>query len=135
MKAKFFAGSITLNIVQLLDTVQSHGQHYLIMEFIEGGSLRQMLDSTQRLDSRLALSLSIEIADALTRAHHLKITHRDIKPSNVLLASDGNPRLADFGIARVGDPGLAQGSTILGTVAYMSPELLRGESANPCTDV
>ncbi len=123
------------NIVQLLDAIESHGRRYLIMEFVEGGSLREKLDGTQRLGIRQALSLSIEIADALTRAHHLNIIHRDIKPANVLLAGDGTPRLADFGVARIEQLGLTRAGTIIGTIGYISPELLQGKSANAQSDV
>jgi hypothetical protein len=123
------------NIVQLRATVQSHGQHYLIMELVESGSLRQKLDRARGLDVREALSLSIEIADALTRAHHLGVIHRDIKPANVLLAADGTPRLADFGIARTADAGLTAAGMVVGTLAYLAPEVLRGKSADPRSDV
>jgi serine/threonine protein kinase len=94
------------NIVQLRDVCQQEAQQYLVMEYVAGGSLRQMLDQSPRLPVSQALSLSIEIADALARAHHLGIVHRDIKPANVLLAADGTPRLADFGIARTAGAGI-----------------------------
>ncbi len=123
------------NIVQLLDVAHSDEQHYLVMELVEGGSLREKLDQTPRLDIQHVLSLSIEIVDALTRAHHLKIIHRDIKPANVLLAADGTPRLADFGLARVEGADLSVPGTIVGTIKYLSPELLQGKDVSPSTDI
>jgi len=123
------------NIVQLLDAVESNGQHYLIMELIEGGSLRESLDRTPRLEIQQVLSLAIEIVDALTRAHHLKVIHRDIKPANVLLAADGTPRLTDFGIARIAESDITKSGIVIGTLNYISPEILQGKSADRCSDV
>src|SRR5262245_59113925 len=88
------------NIVQLLDAYESRGEHFLVMEYVAGGSLRQELDRVASLPLRRVLSIAIEVADALARAHHLGVIHRDIKPANILIAGDGTPRLADFGIAR-----------------------------------
>jgi predicted ATPase len=123
------------NIVQLRDVCQREAQQYLVMEYVDGGSLRQMLDRSPRLSVHQALSLSIEIADALTRAHHLGIVHRDIKPANVLLAADGTPRLADFGIARTAEAGITATGAIVGTLDYLSPEVLRGQEADARADV
>ena len=83
------------------------------------------------------LDLSLELADALARAHHLGILHRDIKPANVLLAEDGSPRLTDFGIAFLGhqETQLTQAGAILGTVAYLSPEACRGEVLDHRSDI
>ncbi len=123
------------NIVQMLDAVEKEGQHYLIMELIEGGSLREKLDRRHHLEIHEVLSLAIEIVDALTRAHHLKVIHRDIKPANVMLAADGTPRLTDFGIAQVAESNATKTGTIVGTLNYISPEILQGKSANSRTDV
>jgi serine/threonine protein kinase/tetratricopeptide (TPR) repeat protein len=123
------------NIVQLLDAYESQGEHYLVMEYVEGGSLRQELDRVAPLPLRRALSISIEVADALTRAHHLGVVHRDIKPANILLARDGTPRLADFGIARTANSNLTETGMLVGTLAYVSPEALRGQKADPRSDI
>ena len=123
------------NIVQLLDTVEAKGEHYLIMELMEGGSLRELLDRSKFLEIRRVLALSIEIVDALTRAHHLRIIHRDIKPANVLLAPDGTPRLTDFGIALTEGSDITEPGAVMGTVSYISPEMLHGGGADHRSDI
>jgi serine/threonine protein kinase len=83
------------------------------------------------------LTLGLELADALSRAHHLGVVHRDLKPENVLLAADGTPRLTDFGMARLewDDARLTQSGTLFGSPAYMSPEAIRGEELDARSDV
>jgi serine/threonine protein kinase len=87
------------NIVRMVDTIEEDGHHYLVMEFVEGGSLEDALHKEGKLPAEQVVRIPLETADALTRAHHLSIIHRDLKPANVLLAADGSPRLSDFGIA------------------------------------
>ena len=123
------------NIVQLLHTVETNGEQYLIMELMEGGSLRDLLNGPQPLEIQLVLGMSIEIVDALTRAHHLKVIHRDIKPANVLLAPDGTPRLTDFGIARTEESDITETGTVMGTVSYISPEILLGKGTDSRSDI
>jgi serine/threonine protein kinase/tetratricopeptide (TPR) repeat protein len=117
------------NIVKILDTVDDGGDHFIIMEYIAGGSLADVLKVEHQLPVERVVTLSLDLADALTRAHRLKIIHRDLKPANVLLAEDGTPRLSDFGVARVGETNTMKTQTgaILGTLAYLSPEVCQGE--------
>src|SRR6185436_11936199 len=82
-----------------------------------------------------ALSILLELCDALARAHHLSTLHRDIKPENVLIAQDGTPRLTDFGLARSGDQRITRENAVLGTVSYLSPEALWGETLDQRADV
>ena len=95
------------NIVQMLaaltqaDPQTGIDHHYLVMEYVSGGSLRDQLAGEQPLPVQRVLQIGLELADALARAHHLEIIHRDIKPDNVLLAQDGTPRLTDFGVAHL----------------------------------
>jgi DNA-binding SARP family transcriptional activator/pimeloyl-ACP methyl ester carboxylesterase len=125
------------NIVALLATFEQDGQHRIVMEYVPGGSLRSLLEKQPQLSLEQALQISLELADALSRAHHLDILHRDIKPDNVLLASDGAPRLTDFGLARLGrlDIRLTLGGTIMGSPGYMSPEALRGDTLDARSDI
>lgn len=124
------------NIVQMLATFEQDGEYSIVMEYVPGGSLRQMLEETPQLPLEQALDIALELADALSRAHHLHVIHRDIKPDNVLLAADGTPRLTDFGIARLGgdDARLTQTGNFIGSPAYMSPEALRGEELDARSD-
>src|SRR5512136_558602 len=74
------------NIVRMIAAVEERGQHYLIVEYVGGGSLADVLEAQGRLPSTRVMQIALEVADALTRAHHLGIIHRDLKPANVLLA-------------------------------------------------
>jgi serine/threonine-protein kinase len=108
------------------------------MEYVAGGSLRDLLDKEGKLSVARTLDIALELADALSRAHHLNIIHRDLKPGNVLLAEDGTPRLTDFGIARVTQQEgihLTQAGSMVGTVHYMSPEACRGEELDGRADI
>jgi LuxR family maltose regulon positive regulatory protein len=129
------------NIVQVLATDSEAGNYYLVMEYVPGGSLRDLFDRDGQLNVAKTLEIALDLADALTRAHRLKIIHRDIKPENILLAEDGTPRLTDFGLARFGDahvtdgPLLTQEGTIMGTIEYLSPEACNGEQLDARTDI
>lgn len=114
------------NIVKVLATFEQQGQHNIVMEYVPGGSLRDMLDNELQLSVVQVVDIGLELADALSRSHHLDIIHRDIKPENVLLAADGTPRLTDFGVAHLAyeDIRLTQSGVLLGSPAYISPECL-----------
>jgi predicted ATPase len=123
------------NIVKMLDTVEENGNHYLIIEYLAAGDLNKLLKQGQLPTERI-LKLAIEIADALTRAHHLNIIHRDLKPANVLIAGDGTPRLTDFGIAHIkGKARVTASDAIIGTIDYLAPEILDGAALDPRVDV
>jgi tetratricopeptide (TPR) repeat protein len=124
------------NIVRMVAAVEENGQHYLVMEYVSGGSLEDLLARQGRLPPKRVAEIALEVADALTRAHHLGIIHRDLKPANVLLVQDGTPRLADFGIAYLTDiPRLTQTGVLVGTVDYLSPEICQGEPPDECSDI
>jgi serine/threonine protein kinase/tetratricopeptide (TPR) repeat protein len=123
------------NIVKMIAAVRHEGQQYLVLEYVAGGSLRALLQRKPRLALARALSILLELCDALARAHHLSTLHRDIKPENVLIAEDGTPRLTDFGLARSGNQRITQENAILGTVTYLSPEALWGEPLDQRADV
>ena len=89
------------NIVQVFATVQQDGETYIVMEYVEGGSLAARLRRDHPLPLHLVVSIALDVADAMTRVHRLGILHRDLKPENVLLAADGSARLSDFGIAHL----------------------------------
>lgn len=123
------------NIVNLLDTAQQDGQHFLVMEYVSGGDLNQFL-KVGPLPIERILALTLELADALTRAHHLGIIHRDLKPANVLIAADGTPRLTDFGVAHIerGEH-LTETGIVIGTISYLAPETLLGEDVDARVDI
>jgi serine/threonine protein kinase len=123
------------NIVKMVAAVRHEGQQYLVLEYVAGGSLRALLRRKPRLPLQRALSILLELCDALARAHHLSTLHRDIKPENVLMAEDGTPRLTDFGLARSGKQQITRDNAVLGTVSYLSPEALWGEPLDQRADV
>ncbi|MDA1260897.1 MAG: serine/threonine-protein kinase [Planctomycetota bacterium] len=114
------------NIVRLHDFGQVAGLFYIVMEFVEGANLRELL-SQGRLSTRDVLGFAPQLCDALQAAHDKGVVHRDIKPENVLIDLDGRARIADFGLARLighaSDPiGLTGTGQVLGTPHYMAPE-------------
>lgn len=124
------------NIVTVLEMVVEGDEHYLVMEYVPGGSLADVLHDSPGLPIEQVLQIGLELADALTRAHHLNIIHRDIKPGNVLLAEDGTPRLTDFGVAHMADlDRITQTGTLTGTYAYLSPEACEGEVLDARADI
>jgi serine/threonine protein kinase/tetratricopeptide (TPR) repeat protein len=124
------------NIVKVLASFEEQGQHYIVMEYVSGGSLRDLLTKTPQLPVEQVLKIGLELADALTRAHLLQIIHRDIKPANILIAEDGTPRLSDFGIASVGNSArMTETGAVVGTIDYLSPESVAGRSADERSDI
>jgi non-specific serine/threonine protein kinase len=112
------------NIVKVLATFAEADQHYIVMEYIPGGSLYEVLHAEGALPIPRLLNIALDLADAITRAHRLDIIHRDLKPANVLLAEDGTPRLTDFGVARLGTHERLTGDGVLGTLDYLPPEAI-----------
>jgi DNA-binding SARP family transcriptional activator/pimeloyl-ACP methyl ester carboxylesterase len=124
------------NIVKMIAAIVENDRHYLIMEYVSGGSLQDLLARSGPLSLPAVLEIALGLADALARAHHLNIIHRDLKPANVLLADDGTPRLTDFGLALLGNVShLTQAGTLLGTIGYISPEACQGETLDARSDV
>jgi serine/threonine-protein kinase len=124
------------NMVRVYDAVTQNGDYYIVMQYVDGGSLRELLKREKKLPIYDVVNMSLDIADALARAHRLKIVHRDVKPDNVLLSSTGTPYLTDFGQAHIADaPGLTRPGQILGTINYMAPEIFAGQSADRRSDI
>ncbi|MCK6577506.1 MAG: protein kinase [Anaerolineae bacterium] len=125
------------NIVRVYDTFKEDGRNYIVMEFVSGGSLSGLIRRQGALPIERAVQIALDLADALTRTHRLGVIHRDLKPGNVLLAEDGTPRLTDFGVAHVADAQtlLTQVGSLLGTIAYLSPEVSAGEAHSEKSDI
>lgn len=124
------------NIVKVLETFEQDGNYYLVMEYISGGDLTSLINSRKPPDISKVLSIGLELADALTRAHHLNVLHRDLKPANVLLASGDSVRLTDFGIAHLeGQTRITKEATLMGTVEYLSPDVCLGQELDARADL
>jgi len=124
------------NIVKLIAAVEQEGQHYLVIEYVGSGSLKDALAIQAQLPVERVVEIALDLADALTRAHRLGIIHRDLKPSNILLTEDDTPRLTDFGIAYLaGTPHLTKTGILVGTVDYLSPEVCQGEPPDERADI
>lgn len=127
-EARTLAGLSHPNIVGIYDIREDDGC-YLITEYVSGGSLRSKMASDWKCqpDTREAVGIAAEVADALAETHAKGIFHRDVKPNNVLLTKDGTAKLGDFGLARPhGDESISEEGLIVGTVPYMSPEQAKG---------
>lgn len=112
-------------VMRVYDYGSERGRYYLVMELIEGGSVKDLLVAGKRLLPPRALRIAFDVASALTAVHAIGAVHRDVKPGNILLSTDGSARLADFGIVRlVGTQPIheTRSDDRLGTVGYMAPE-------------
>jgi serine/threonine-protein kinase len=124
------------NIVKIIDLISEDDEHYLVMEYVAGGSLRDMLRDTPQLSVDRVLEIGLDLADALTRAHRMRVIHCDVKPSNVLIKMDGTPCLTDFGVSRMGDhTTITKSGDLTGTPSYISPEALNGETISVKSDI
>ena len=123
------------NIVSVYDVSHSNNLDYIVMELIEGITLKQYLEQKGRLNWREALHFSTQIAKALEHAHSRGIIHRDIKPHNIMILKDGSVKVADFGIARVSSAQNTLTREALGSVHYISPEQAKGSKIDYRTDI
>lgn len=124
------------NIVKMLAMVHEGDHHYMVMEYVGGGTLKDLMDEEAPMPVARVLDKALDLADALTRAHRLKIIHRDIKPANVLITEDGTPKLTDFGVAHMeSSTQLTETGSIIGTYAYLSPEGCGGSPADERSDI
>ncbi len=124
------------NIVNLLDVGMDGDNRYLVMEYVQGKTLKSVIQERGKLSPALAGQIAIRILSALEHAHRNGIIHRDIKPQNILVHADGHIKVADFGIARIANSStLTKGDNVMGSVHYFSPEQARGEGANATSDI
>jgi serine/threonine-protein kinase len=124
------------NIVDVFDVGESGGVHYIVMEYIEGQTLKQLIDKTGALQAKNAVQIMLQLCAGVQAAHEAKIIHRDIKPQNVLVCSDGTMKITDFGIAIAsGVDSLTHHSNVMGSAHYLAPESAAGFSVDYRVDI
>ncbi|MCS7052505.1 MAG: serine/threonine protein kinase, partial [Ignavibacterium sp.] len=127
-EAKVQAGLIHPNIVSLFSFFKENNTYFMVMEFVDGITLRELIRENQKLTEQQALPILLQLLEGLSHAHSMGIVHRDLKPGNILITTDNRVKISDFGIAKVlGDRGLTATGTKMGTIYYMSPEQIRAQ--------
>ncbi len=126
------------NIVAVHDVFEQEGRQAVVMQLVDGKSLRQLLDTQKRLSPELTCHIGSCVADALDHAHHSGFVHRDVKPGNIMITPDGRVLLTDFGIAKGlhgADDDLTSDNIMMGTAKYLSPEQVRGKKLDGRADL
>ena len=136
LESQAAAGISHSNIVSVYDVGCDDGIHYIVMELVEGITLKDYINTHGMLPWRQALDFSIQICDAMAHAHREGIVHRDIKPQNIMVTSDNMLKVMDFGIARTANKDITtENNTAIGTVHYISPEQARGGYVDERSDI
>lgn len=124
------------NVVDVYDVGEYDGKHYIVMEYIRGRTLKQLISQRGALHQEEAVNIMIQLTSAVQHAHENSIIHRDIKPQNVLVKDDGTVKITDFGIALAHDTvQLTQTDAVLGSAHYLAPETTRGETPTNQVDI
>ena len=135
-EARAGAGVHHPNVVAVHDLVADEGQVLIVMEYLQARSLAEIVRARGRLDPLAACNIGVQVAAGLEAAHRVGVVHRDVKPANVLVDDAGLAKLADFGVARApGDSQLTGTGMMIGSVAFMAPEVARGDLAGSESDV
>ncbi|SFS51140.1 Stk1 family PASTA domain-containing Ser/Thr kinase [Marininema halotolerans] len=124
------------NVVGVYDVGQENHTHYIVMEYIEGPTLKEYIQQYSPLTTEEIVSIASQICDALAHAHENEIVHRDVKPHNILLGYNGRAKVTDFGIARATSSStITQAGSVMGSVHYFSPEQARGSMISAKSDI
>jgi serine/threonine-protein kinase len=123
------------HVVNVFDQGQDGDMAYLVMEYLPGITLRELIREQKRLSVPQAITIMDAVLSGLAAAHRAGIVHRDVKPENVLLAEDGRVKIGDFGLARATTANTATGAQLLGTIAYLAPELVTRGTADARSDI
>ncbi len=134
-EAQAAARCVHPNIVSIYDFAMHDGNPFLVMEFVEGSSLAQVLRERGRFAPDDAVAVMAQVLAALETAHAAGVVHRDVKPANILLLPDNRVKMTDFGIARFDNSELTHHGTMIGTLSYMSPEQCRGDDVDARSDL
>ena len=133
-EAQAAAGLMHANIVNVYDVGEENGIYYIVMELVEGITLKKYIDKKGILGIREAVSIAIQVAQGIDAAHKHNIVHRDIKPQNIIISKEGKVKVTDFGIARAASSNTIN-SSVMGSVHYISPEQARGGYSDEKSDI
>ena len=133
-EAQSAAGLVHPNIVNVYDVGDEDGLYYIVMEIVEGITLKHYIEKKLRLSVKEAISIAIQVSMGLECAHNSHIIHRDVKPQNIIISKDGKVKVTDFGIARAATSDTIT-SNVMGSVHYTSPEQARGGYSDEKSDI
>jgi serine/threonine protein kinase len=135
-EARVLAQLLHPHIAVIYNFIEQDGHHYMVMEYVEGTSLDDLLKTHKSLPVQFVVPVCVQALEGLQHAHKKNIFHRDIKPSNLMLTAEGTLKLMDFGIAKVaGEQKMTQVNKIVGTIEFMAPELIEGKQASVFSDI
>ncbi len=134
VEAQSAAGLMHPNVVNVYDVGEEHGLYYMVMELVEGITLKEYIQKKGKLSAKEVISITIQIANGIDAAHRKHIIHRDIKPQNVIISKEGKVKVTDFGIAKATTSNTIS-SNAMGSVHYTSPEQARGGFSDAKSDV
>uniref|UniRef100_UPI0040561945 Stk1 family PASTA domain-containing Ser/Thr kinase n=1 Tax=Acetatifactor sp. TaxID=1872090 RepID=UPI0040561945 len=134
IEAQAAAGLMHPNIVNVYDVGEENGIHYIVMELVEGITLKKYIEKKARLSYKEAVSIAIQVGMGIGAAHNNHIIHRDIKPQNIIISKDGKVKVTDFGIAKAATSNTIT-SNVMGSVHYTSPEQARGGYSDEKSDI
>ena len=134
VEAQAAAGLMHPNIVNVYDVGEEDGIHYIVMELVEGITLKKYIEKKSRLSTKEAISIAIQVAMGMEAAHNNHIIHRDIKPQNIIISKEGKVKVTDFGIAKAASSNTIT-SNVMGSVHYTSPEQARGGFSDEKSDI
>lgn len=134
VEAQAAAGLMHPNIVNVYDVGEEDGIHYIVMELVEGITLKKYIEKKSRLTTKEAISIAIQVSMGIEAAHNNHIIHRDIKPQNIIISKEGKVKVTDFGIAKAASSNTIT-SNVMGSVHYTSPEQARGGFSDEKSDI
>lgn len=134
-EAQSAAGLVNPNVVNVYDVGVENGIYYIVMELVDGITLKKYIEKRGRLPYKEAVSIAIQVANGMDAAHKHNIVHRDIKPQNIIISKEGKVKVTDFGIAKVASSATINTSASMGSVHYISPEQARGGYSDERSDI
>ena len=134
-EAQSAAGLVNPNVVNVYDVGVENGIYYIVMELVEGITLKKYIEKRGRLPYKEAVSIAIQVANGMDAAHKHNIVHRDIKPQNIIISKEGKVKVTDFGIAKVASSATINTSASMGSGHYISPEQARGGYSDERSDI